>query len=116
MAVTSAGAVRARADYREPRPLGTAFVDDVLTGLRPGEPVRWTYPDHGVDVRLDLDDVYSHLVVYLPRRRTHFAVEPVTNVNDGFALHDAGVEGTGVFVLEPGESRSGTFTVSVGRV
>ncbi|MBB2923371.1 aldose 1-epimerase [Cellulomonas cellasea] len=116
MAVTSAGAVRARADYRDPRPLGTAFVDDVLTGLRPGEPVHWTYPEHGVDVRLDLDDVYSHLVVYLPRRRTHFAVEPVTNVNDGFALHDAGVDGTGVFVLEPGESRSGTFTVSVGRV
>ncbi|WP_258725529.1 aldose epimerase [Cellulomonas sp. NS3] len=116
MAVTSAGVVRARADYREPRPLGTAFVDDVLTGLRPGEPVRWTYPDHGVEVRLGMDDVYSHLVVYLPRRRTHFAVEPVTNVNDGFALHDAGVEGTGVFVLEPGESRSGTFTLSVGRV
>ncbi|MGW6128629.1 aldose epimerase family protein [Cellulomonas sp. NPDC055163] len=115
MAVAPAGAVRARADYREPRPLGTAFVDDVLTGLRPGEPVRWTYPDHGVEVRLGMDPVYSHLVVYLPRRRTHFAVEPVTNVNDGFALHDAGVEGTGVFVLEPGESRSGTFTVSVGR-
>lgn len=115
MAVACAGEVRARADYREPRPLGTAFVDDVLTGLRPGEPVRWTYPDHGVEVRLDQDDVYSHVVVYLPRRRAYFAVEPVTNVNDGFALHDAGVEGTGVFVLEPGESRTGTFTLSVGR-
>jgi aldose 1-epimerase len=110
-----AGPVPARADYRTPRTLGTAFVDDVLTALDPGAPVRWTYPDHGVEVLLDLDPVYSHLVVYLPRRRTHFAVEPVTNVNDGFALHEAGVPGTGVFVLEPGQSRTGTFTMTVGR-
>jgi aldose 1-epimerase len=112
LAVSTAGEVPARADYRSPRAVGDTFVDDVLTARRPGEPVRITYPDQGVEVRLDADDVYSHLVVHVPRRRAYFAVEPVTNVNGGFALHDAGVPGTGVFVLEPGESRTGSFTVT----
>jgi aldose 1-epimerase len=115
MASAAAGDVPARADYREPRPVGNAFVDDVLTDRRDGEPVTWTYPDSGVRVRLDADDVYGHLVVYVPRRRAYFAVEPVTHVNSGVELHEAGVPGTGVFVLEPGESRSGSFTLTVER-
>ena len=64
-------------------------------------------------VDLTLDPVYRHLVLYAPRRRCYFAVEPVTNVNDGFTLHERGVPGTGVFVLEPGEERTGTFRLGV---
>lgn len=115
MASGPAGEVPARADYRDPRPVGNAFVDDVLTDRRPGTPVTWTYPDHGVGVRLDVDDVYGHLVVYVPRRRAYFAVEPVTHVNAGVELFEDGVPGTGVFVLEPGEARSGSFTLTVER-
>jgi aldose 1-epimerase len=113
IAVGPAGAIPARADYRSPRPIGTAFVDDVLTARRSGEPILIRYPGQGVGVRLDADDAYEHLVVYVPRGRAYFAVEPVTNVNGGFSLYDAGVPGTGVFVLEPGQSRSASFTIGV---
>ena len=95
------------------RPLGSAFVDDVLTDLEPSAPVHVEYADEGVAVDLTMDPVYRHLVVYAPRRRCYFAVEPVTHVNDGFRLHEQGVPGTGVFVLEPGEERSGTFRLGV---
>jgi len=108
-----AGPVPPRADFRAQRVLGTAFVDDVLTGLDPSAPVHVEYPDEGVAVDLTVDPVYRHLVLYAPRRRCYFAIEPATNVNDGFTLHDAGVRGTGVFVLEPGEERSGTFRIAV---
>ena len=108
-----AGPVPPRADFRVARPLGSAFVDDVLTDLEPGAPVHVEYPDEGVGVDLTLDPVYRHLVLYAPRRRCYFAVEPVTNVNDGFTLHERGVPGTGVFVLEPGEERTGTFRLGV---
>ena len=73
----------------------SAFVDDVLTAWEPGAPVRISYEDLGVNVDLHADPVYAHLVVYAPRKRPYFAVEPVTNVNDGFALHAAGVPGHG---------------------
>ncbi|CAM5786272.1 aldose epimerase family protein [Cellulomonas persica] len=110
MAVGPAGEIPARADYRRPRPVGRAFVDDVLTDLARDEPVRITY-DEGLVVELRSNPVYAHVVVYVPRGRSFFAVEPVTNVNDGFTLHDAGVAGTGVVVLQPDEQVTGTFTV-----
>ncbi len=113
MAVGPAGTIPRRADFRTGRPLGSRFVDDVLTGWDPGAPIRVHYDEPDVDVDLHADPVYSHLVVYAPRRRSYFAVEPVTNVNDGFALHAAGVPGTGVFVLEPGEERAGEFSLTV---
>lgn len=114
MATGPAGAIPRRADYRAGRPLGSRFVDDVLTGWDPGSPIRVRYDEPEVTVDLHADPIYSHLVVYAPRRRSYFAVEPVTNVNDGFALHAAGVPGTGVFVLEPGEERAGAFTLTLG--
>ena len=108
-----AGQLPSRADFRVARPLGSAFVDDVLTAWEPGAPVRISYDDLGVNIDLHADPVFAHLVVYAPRRRSYFAVEPVTNVNNGFSLHAAGIPGTGVFVLDPGEERSGAFTMTL---
>ncbi|WP_448062475.1 aldose epimerase family protein [Cellulomonas hominis] len=113
VAVGPSGAIPPHADYTDLRPVGAEFVNDVLTRLTPGEPVRIVYPESGVEVLVDLDEIYSHVVVYVPRNRASFAVEPVTHVNGGFALHDAGVRGTGVFVLEPGERRAGSFRMTV---
>lgn len=117
MAVAEAGPLPARADYSSLRPLGGKFVDDCLTGRVPG-PVRIVYPGaradgSDIEVHITADDVYSHWVVYVPVHRAYFAVEPATNANGGFALAERGVAGSGVFVLEPGESKTGTFTVSL---
>jgi len=111
MALGAAGPVPARADFARPRPVGTRFVDDVLTELEPGAPITIAYDD--LTVELHADPLYSHVIVYAPRGRSYFAVEPATNVNDGFALFEAGVPGTGVFVLSPGEERTATFTLTL---
>jgi aldose 1-epimerase len=111
MALGAAGPIPARADFSRPRALGTAFVDDVLTQREPGAPLTITYDEVTVD--LHADPLYSHVIVYAPRGRSYFAVEPATNVNDGFALFEAGVPGTGVFVLGPGEERSATFSLTL---
>lgn len=112
MALGEAGEVPARANYLLARPLGEEFVDDVLTELGP-VPARWRYPDVGVEVSLRADPAFSHLVVYEPVGRDHFAVEPVTHVNDGIGLLARGVPGTGVEVLEPGSSLAATFSLTV---
>ena len=107
-----AGPLRPDADFRRPRPLGAAL-DDLYTGWEPGAPVRLTYGQPGVVVELRADPLYSHLMVYAPRGRAYFAVEPQTQVNDAFALDADGAAGTGTFVLEPGEERSAAFTLTV---
>jgi aldose 1-epimerase len=50
-------------------------------------------------------------VVYLPVDVPFFAVEPVTNANDGFNLDAAKAAGSGVFLVQPGETRSTSFTL-----
>lgn len=105
--------VDARCDFRVPRPVGSVALDDALTDLEPGVPIRWRYPDRGVEVTMTCDPVYSHVVVYAPAGAGHLAIEPVTHVNGGLAMHERGVAGTGVFLLEPGGARAGQFTVSV---
>jgi len=50
----------------------------------------------------------------LPPGKSFFAVEPVSNANDGFNLYEKKIRGSGVFVLEPGEERSATFTLRAG--
>ena len=112
LALGAAGEVPARAEYRDGRPLGSEFVDDVLTNLG-GTPARWRYPDVGVEVSVVVDASFGHLVVYEPVGRDFFAVEPVTHVNGGFSLHARGVTGTGVAVVEPGATFEASFALNV---
>lgn len=99
--------VEPRIDFRRLRRLGDAFIDDLLTGRAAAAPIRLVYPESGIEVQLHADEGYRHMVLYVPQAgRDFFAVEPVTNANDGFSLADRGVPGHGVFELAPGESRT----------
>jgi aldose 1-epimerase len=103
-----------RVDFRTMRPLDPhEKLDDCLTGRRPGAPIRFAYPESGLSISLELDPLFENVVVYVPPEKTYFAVEPVTNANDGFNLYEQGIRGSGVFVLEPGEERSASFVLSV---
>jgi aldose 1-epimerase len=78
-----------------------------------GTPASWRYPDLGVEVSLIVDASYGHLVLYEPVGSEHFAVEPVTHVNDAFTLLARGVPGTGLVVVEPGETFEASFALRV---
>jgi aldose 1-epimerase len=55
-----------------------------------------------------------YLVVYTPRNKEYFAVEPVSHVNNALNMPDPGAQG--VLTLQPGESASAWMKLEVREV
>jgi aldose 1-epimerase len=94
-------------DLRAGGLLGSRGLDHCFTDLA-GDTIQLAYAGSGVGLRLRLDPVFTHAVVFAPdeapgRPKDFVAVEPVTMANDGFNLLARGYPGTGVKVLVPGE-------------
>lgn len=100
-------------DFRRLRSLDHVFIDDNLTGRIPGRPVLIVYPRSNVAVSIRTAPIFENVILYTPLREPFFAVEPVTNANNGFNLYADGVPGSGVFVLEPGQSARGAITLEI---
>lgn len=102
--------VEGRLDFRHQRPLGEEFVDDCFTGRTSSTLATIDYPG-ALSLDIEAGALLEHAVVYIPQGEPFFAVEAVSNANDGFNLEAAGAEGTGVFLVQPGETRSTSFTL-----
>jgi len=88
-------------------PLGAGFLDDVFAGSLDGAAIEW--PSSGVRAVFECSPGLDHTVIYaghdaFGKPLPFFCVEPVSMVNNGFNLLEQGWEGTGVRVLNPGES------------
>ncbi len=94
-------------DFRALRPLGTRVYEDLLTGRLGDAAARIVYPEASLSILAD--PLFKHVLLFAPEGKPFFAVEPMTNANDGFNLYDQGIAESGVFVLQPGESKSGTI-------
>lgn len=106
--------VRPEFDFRTLRRLSdVAALDNLFRGREGDQPARIVYPGWGIEINITSDPIFEHLIAYAPPDKPFFAVEPITNANDGFNLFERGVEGTGVFVLEPGEERRGMIRLRV---
>lgn len=112
MATGAAVPIPARLDFRQRRGLEAAEINDVLTGRMGSEPAEMAYPSRGITVEMHSDALFEQILLFAPAGKDFFAVEPMTNVSDGFNLFEDGVPGSGVFVLEPGESASGRVRLS----
>ena len=93
-----------RWNFAKPRALAGAFVDHCFAGWDGEAMLAW--PD--LQVALRADAAFGHLVVASPLSESHFAVEPVSHVNDGFNQLADGRTDTGVRVLGGGEQFGGT--------
>jgi aldose 1-epimerase len=102
-------------DFRVTRPLDDTVADHCLTSRIGDEPIWFVYPE--TEIALRASPILPHLIFYAPPSKSFFAIEPVSNINDGFNLLEAGVPNTGVFVLQPGETREARlmFSLSVPR-
>ena len=87
------------------RELPFEFVDHCF---RVGEgPIEISWEKSNVKLTMERDAVFKHIVLYCPVGERFFALEPVTNCNNGFNMAEEGIEDTGTIELEPGEEIRG---------
>jgi aldose 1-epimerase len=111
LAVGAPVPITPHSDFRELRTLDALQHDDLLTGRKGNDPARIVYPN--VSLSLRAGSLYPHWLLFSPQGKPFFAIEPMSNANDGFNLYDRGVDGTGVFQLDPGEEVEETFSIRV---
>ena len=104
-----------RLDFRQAKSLGSDEIDNILTGKDNNQPIRLIYADNGFELHLHSGDIFKHIILYAPDGKPFYAVEPVSNTNDGFNLFAKGINGSGVFVLNPNEETNGSFVIDLHR-
>lgn len=88
-------------DFSDSRKLDpTQRIDHCFAGFTSPATLHW--PDAGIQIQMLASENCTHLVLYNPDE-PYFAVEPVTNANDGFNLSEKGVA-SGVTILQPEQS------------
>jgi len=77
-------------------------IDHCLAGFASPATIAW--PDAGITVQMHASNNCSHLVLFNPDA-PFFAVEPVTNANDGVNLTTRGID-AGIVILPAGQTLS----------
>lgn len=100
---------------RELHPLPEQALDAVFAGYEGDCEIRW--PASGLSLRMQSSANLKHVVVFAPRTPgggplPFFAVEPVSQVNDGFNLLASGDSGSGTAVLQPGKSLRVSYSLT----
>jgi aldose 1-epimerase len=99
-------------DFSTERPLTPdSFLDTCLRSYDGGGHITW--PQSGIRLRFACSPTCTHLILYNPAGKPYFAVEPVTNANDGVNLLAGGDTGCGTVVLEPGQNLEARFELDV---
>jgi aldose 1-epimerase len=107
---TEQGPVPTEANFSESRSLNGWEVDNCFTGW--SRRAMLDYATHHVQIAAS--DACGSIVVYAPNDGRNFiALEPVTNINNAFALDAQGVANTGTRMLVRGESFEISMSISI---
>ncbi len=101
-------------DFSTERELTPAnFIDACFYGYEGNGAITW--PESNVKLTYTCSPHCHHLIIFNPAK-PYFAVEPVTNANNGVNLYAQGDPTSGIQVLAPGETLEATFAVSAHEV
>lgn len=87
------------------------FLDTCFQGYNGDGYILW--PESRVKLAFACSPQCTHLVLFNPPQSPIFAVEPVTNANNGVNLHARGWPGSGITVLSPDECLEAQFDLRV---
>ena len=97
-------------DFSTQRPLDVVL-DHCFAGWDRQAIIEW--PGSGVKARIQAEQGMEHVILFSPEGQEVFALEPVTNANDGFNLLAQGDKNCGVVVLKSGEALKTGFTILI---
>jgi aldose 1-epimerase len=97
-------------DFSTHRPLDVVL-DHCFSGWDRQAVIAW--PGSGVKARIQAEQGMEHVILFSPEGQEIFALEPVTNANDGFNLLVQGDKNCGVVVLKPGEALKTGLTILI---
>ncbi|MBZ0290459.1 MAG: hypothetical protein K8I30_22730, partial [Anaerolineae bacterium] len=113
MAVSAPVPIKPELSFRRLRALDNRELNDLLTNwYNDDAPIRIEFPGSGVSLTMEPDELFKHILIYAPGGKPFFAVEPMTNASDGFNLFADNIPSSGVFVLQPGEEKSGSVLLN----
>ena len=99
-------------DFSTEKPLPCDyFIDVCYQGYDGNGYIVW--PKSKLKLSFECSSAFSHLVLYNPIYRGYFAIEPVTNANNGVNLYARGEINSGIIPLLPGESLEASFNLRV---
>ncbi|MFP4015984.1 MAG: aldose 1-epimerase [Halanaerobiales bacterium] len=98
-------------DFTGERELSREFLDNCFRAGTGTINVSW--PESDLEMVIERDDIFKHVVIYCPTGEEFFALEPVTNCNNGFNMAEEGIEDTGIIELQPGEEVSGDIKFTI---
>lgn len=103
-----------RLDFSVKKELTTEFIDQCYR-INP-QPITVDWVKSRVRLIITSDPVYQHLVLYCPKDdHNSFAVEPVTNCNNGFNMANQGIKDTGTVYLKTNQVLSGNITLALDK-
>ncbi|MEO2169701.1 MAG: aldose 1-epimerase [bacterium] len=98
-------------DFSARRALPEAGFDTCFAGWDGHAQLRW--PGSDVTAEIDCDEPLRHIILFTPPGENFFALEPVSNANNGFNLLADGIDGSGVVVLRADTSMAASFQIRV---
>ncbi len=102
-------------EFSKRRHLSTDYIDKCYR-VHP-QPVTIDWVNSRVRLTMSTDKIYQHLVLYCPKNNpNYFAVEPVTNCNNGFNMANQGIEDTGTVYLKSNQVLQGSITFTLDRL
>ena len=93
------------------KPLNNAVFDTCFGGFEEQAQIR--YPMKDITVGITTSDMFHHVVLYAPKGKNFFALEPCSNASNAFNLAADGVIGTGIRSIGPKEAMTGEITLKI---
>ncbi|WP_426393958.1 aldose 1-epimerase [Ralstonia sp. R-29] len=95
--------ITAREDFRHARVLPNTGLSVYYSDWRQQAVVSY---EGGATLTLSASDPLDHFILHAPQGQPYVCLEPISHVADAINLAEQGWEGTGLRVLEPGETLS----------